>query len=408
MFSNRMVGTARRGRVVAGLSLMVAATIALAGCAGSAVSGGSKPSASKGAAVKIGVITSQTGGFSFAGPAVQQGVRVAEAAIKKGDLAGRPMSFEFADDGTATDTAFQVCTRFATTDQVDAVISSESAAESASCNQALASHNIPFIQTSQVAGNFCAPNMFTTGPVNSQLVLPLTNYLLAQGKKRFYLIGSDTAAPHAGFKDATTAIQAKGAEVVGTDFVPPNTTDYSGYISRIAAANPDVILDGITDAGLTQFLKLDTTDPRTASITKAGLIANADTIAAVGPSVAGYLVQGSFFPALGTKGGKDYIAALKKQFGANYNTNQWGAFAYTGTLALAEAYKNAGSSDPAKVLAEFKKGVTVDSPEGTVHVGGEYGNFTYQPNLIGKATAQGTVTVVTSKSLAPTGACTVQ
>lgn len=406
MFSNRVTRPSGWARRRAGLSLMAGVAVALTGCAGSAAVGGGDSSGSTGTAVKIGVITSQSGAFSFAGPPAVQGVEIAAQAISSGNLAGRPMTFQYADDGTSTDTAFQVCTRFATINHVDAVISSESAAESSACNQALASHGIPFIQTSQVAGNFCAANMYTTGPVNSQLVLPLVDYLLSLGKKRFYLIGSDTAAPHAGFQDATKAIKAAGAAVVATEFVPPNTTDYAGYIARIAGAKPDVIVDAITDSGLTQFLKDDTTDPRTASITKAGLIPNTSTIAAVGPSIAGYYVQGSFFDTLTTTSAQSYLNALKKKFGSHMNTSQFGAMAYTGTLALASAIKKADGSDSKKVLAAFAAGITVQSPEGTVHVGGSYGNFTFEPNVIGKATASGRVTVVTSKSVAPTGACT--
>lgn len=405
-----------RKRVRLASLVAVAAGIALAAtaCSGSAISGSSSGSGSgstskAGTPFKVGFVTSETGAFSSViGASTLQGSELAVQMINKENLAGRQIVFESADDGTATDTAFQVCTRFATTDHVDAVVGANSAAESAACNQALAGKGIPFIQVSQVAGNFCAANMWTSGPANSQLIIPLTKYLLGKGNKSFYLIGSDTAAPHAGFQVATQTITAAGGKVVGTDFVPPNTTDFSGYISRIAAAKPDVILDAITDAGEIQFLKASTTDPRLQGTTKGSFIAASSLIKAVGPSVNGFYVQGPFFDTLTTPAAKAYLSALKKKFGAKADTGPYGSYAYVGMLTLAAAVKKANSTDSKAVLSALHSGVSVNGPAGTVKTGPDYGNFAYQPNLIAQADSTGTLKVVSTTSLAPTGTCTVQ
>jgi len=399
-----------RVRLVPIVAVAAGVALALSACSGSAVTGGgggSTPNA--GGTFKIGFVTSQTGAFSSViGASTIQGSELATQVINKENLAGRQVTVVSADDGTATDTAFQVCTRFATTDHVDAVVGANSAAESAACNQALAAKGIPFIQVSQVAGNFCAANMWTTGPANSQLIIPLTKYLLGKGSKSFYLIGSDTAAPHAGFQVATQTITASGGKVVGTDFVPPSTTDYSGYISRIAAAKPDAILDAITDAGEIQFLKASTTDPRLQGTTKGSFIAASSLIKAVGPSVKGFYVQGPFFNTLTTPAADAYLSALKKKFGAKADTGPYGSYAYVGMLTLAAAVKHAGSSDSKDVLAALHSGVSVKGPAGTVKTGPEYGNFAYQPNLIAVADSTGTLKVVSTTSLAPTGTCTVK
>lgn len=399
-----------RVRLASFLAVAAAVALTATACSGSAISDSSSDSSSTSSATfKVGVVTSTTGAHaSVEGPAGMQGLKLGAQTINAEKLAGRKMTFEYADDGTATDTAFQVCTRFATADHVNAVVSSQSAAESAACNQALAARGIPFIQASQVAGNYCAANMWTTGPANSQLIIPLTKYLLSKGNKTFYLIGSDAAAPHAGFDVAARTIAAAGGKVVATDFVPANTTDFSGYISRIAAANPDVILDAIADAGEIQFVKASTTDPRLKSATKASFIASTSSLKAVGPSIDGFLMQGGFFGTMTTPAAKAYLSALKGMFGAKTDTGPFGEYNYVGMLALAAAVKKADSSDSKDVLAALKSGISIKGPAGTVRTGPSYGNFAYLPNLIGQEDASGSVKVISSESLPPTGTCTIK
>lgn len=396
----RIVGKRRRPMRILAMAVPFAMAVALTACSGT----GSASSAGSGT-YTVGVVVSKTGAFSTSGYEAQQGSAVAQKVFGNEEIHGKKLKFVYVDDGSATDVSFQACTRLVTQDHVDAIVSNQLAANTAACLQATSSAGIPVVNATQNPGNLCASNLYTTGPVNNQIITPLVQYLLSNGARKFYLIGSDSAAPHTGLPMIKNLAQKGNASVVGSEYVPTGTSDYSSLISRVASARPDTVLDMISDTSANQYYKLLMTDPRTRSLTKGGFTAPTSQIESVGSAANGYLTQSVYFPLINTAAAKKYSDLTTQMFGskATFGTHQVGA--YDAIAALVQAAKNAKSVSSADVLASFAN-VNVPVPQGTLQFSAKDGHFAAQPDVIGQFQSNGAVKVLqVTKNIDPTGVC---
>jgi len=87
-------------------------------------------------AYKIGWIASFSGIGSAWSESGTRGIEMAVDAINTGKLAGKPVNFITADDGTDPKTAADVCARLVLQDKVDAIVGFEPTPSRLACNQA--------------------------------------------------------------------------------------------------------------------------------------------------------------------------------------------------------------------------------------------------------------------------------
>jgi ABC-type branched-subunit amino acid transport system substrate-binding protein len=367
----------------------VLAIIATAGCA----SESSDNAGSGSGDYKVGVLLSLSGTRSTVGDSGLQGSKVAIAQINARNEAGRRFDVVYGDDASEAGTAFQVCTRFVQKDRVNAIVGTASSALAQACHSAARKAGIPYINATQAPGIYCEPTFITTGPVNNQLIVPLMQYVLAKGHRRIYLVGADTAAPRAGFAVAARYARERGAKIVGTDYVPVATTDFSGPIARIAAAKPDVVIDSVSGDPEIQYFKQLLADPRASKIDKASFVLNEIQAKAVGAGIEGVLVQASYFKGLDNPLNERFLADMTKRFGPDAAISQSAVFPYIGLHVLARAVK-ASRSTSAKDILEALPSIAVDTPAGRVAMNARRPQFVDIQNYIGEATSSGDFEIV--------------
>ncbi len=248
----------------------------------------------------------------------------------------------------------------------------------------------------QYEGEEMSPNIFYTAEAVNQQATPAVDYLLEEGKKKFYLLGSDYVYPQTTNLVLLEYLLSKGVplENIGGGFTKDSTgkiisagkytpfghTDYQQIIAEIkqfAASG---------DACVVSTLNGDTNVPFFKEYAAAGL--DAESCPVVSFSVSEDEFRG--LPAsqlVGQLGCWTYFQSIKSPENAKFieNWNEWIAksdvpgivkegrvtcspmvLSYVGVYLWKAAVEKAGSFDPEKVMAELKKGISFDGPGGKV------------------------------------------
>jgi ABC-type branched-subunit amino acid transport system substrate-binding protein len=347
------LGRGKRHRL---LLAALSATIGLAVVAAAQSAAGAKTAEP----YTIGWVTGFTGSQATNAASATQGLQAALAIVNKTNAAGRKIKVFYADDAANPQTAADDCNRLVNQTHVDAILGFESTPSTAACNQYLTSGNIPYVlaQTS-TSGSLCMPNYFSLANVGNQQVNPLIDYLMKHGTKKVYIVASDFSSGHVGTGQVQSLVTGKGGQIVGNSYEPLGTTDFSSDISKIAAAQPDTVVDVLVGSDETAFYKQFKTDPRSKGITTASFLMD-DGIAA---SIGGNLLQGTvvstgYFKDNDSKGNEAFIAALKKKYGDKAEVSGAAAAAWDGVWLLAHALKSAKSTSGSDVIAALMNGKT--------------------------------------------------
>jgi len=248
----------------------------------------------------------------------------------------------------------------------------------------------------QYEGEEMSPNIFYTAEAVNQQATPAVDYMLEEGKKKFYLIGSDYVYPQTTNLILLEYLLSKGVplENIGGGFTkdsggkiisagkytPFGHTDYQQIISEIkqfAASG---------DACIINTLNGDTNVPFFKEYAAAGL--DAESCPVVSFSVSEDEFRG--LPAsqlVGQLGCWTYFQSIKSPENAKFikNFQDWLAksdvpgivkegrvtcspmvLSYNGVYLWKAAVEKAGSFEPEKVMEALKSGISFDGPGGTV------------------------------------------
>jgi ABC-type branched-subunit amino acid transport system substrate-binding protein len=309
----------------------------------------------------IGWVSGLTGSQATNSASATQGLQAALANVNKNNLAGRTIKVLYADDAADPVTAGNVCNRLVNQSHVQAIVGFESTPSQAACNTYLTNNNMPYIlaQTS-TSGSICLPNYFSLANVGNQQVNPLVDYLTHKlGTKKIYIVASDFASGHIGAGQVTARAASDSAQVVGTSYEPLGTTDFSSDIAKIAAAQPDTVIDILVGSDETAFYKQFKTDPRSKGIQTASFLMDDGIAAAIGGQLLqGTVVSTGYFKDNPGKGNQQFINAMTKKYGDKAQISGAAAAAWDGVFILAHALKNAKSTSGPDVIAALMNAKT--------------------------------------------------
>ncbi|OYY42635.1 MAG: ABC transporter substrate-binding protein [Rhodospirillales bacterium 24-66-33] len=207
---------------------------------------------------------------------------------------------------------------------------------------------------SQIAGDLCNKNFFSTSWQNDQTPMAMGEYLNTKGVKSLYLVGPNYAAG----KDMLAGVKRtyKG-KIVSEDYTKwPDQLDFSAEMTKIAAAKPDGIFIFYPGAHGVQFVKqwaqsgLNKTVPlyQVFSI-------DAITLPQQGDLALGTLGAQEWVNDLPNEANKKYVADFKKKHGTY--PSYYGAQSYDAIMLMASAAEalKGDLSNKDKVRAEMKK-----------------------------------------------------
>ena len=359
--------------------------------------------------IRIGILYSATGPAGVFGPPVENIAHLIEADLNAaGGILGRPVETVMADDGTDPEVGRAGMERLLDEEEVDVVIGTHSSATRAAAKPLAEAAGVLYIYAALYEGGECSAVMFNTGEVPSQQLQTTIPWMMEDtGGTRWFLLGNDYLWPRRSFEWARQYIEAAGGEVVGEEYVPLGTTDFSSVAQRISAADPDLIFPALVggDAIAFETQAFDFGIGQSA-IPRLANIYEENVIGAMGPQVAaGMRVTLGYFKEAGGPQNAGFVERYLDTFGADAAPHAtFSSHVYDAALLYAEAAARAGTLETAAV-AEAMIGLSIETPTGAIEVTGS--RHLTQPIYVVEVQEDGSQTVVqTFEAVVPDETCT--
>jgi urea transport system substrate-binding protein len=384
-WSQRYLGTTQKMplRGIATASMFALASLLAVGGCGS--NSGQAPATSESVAstastseptgdtVKVGILHSLTGTMAISEVSVKDATMMAiEEINEKGGVLGKKIEAVVEDGASDWPTFKTKAEKLLTQDKVAAVFGCWTSVSRKTVLPTFEKHNGLLWYPVQYEGMETSPNIFYTGATTNQQITPAVEWLLKNGKKKFFLLGSDYVFPRTANAEIKAQLKGAGLTPVGEEYTPLGHREYSTVVDKIKAAKPDIIFNSLNGDSNVEFFKqmkavgLTAKDMPTMSVS----IAEPE-IMAIGPDkLAGHWAVWNYFQTTNTPANKEWVADYKEKYPKTPVTADPMEAGYFGVYLWKAAVEKAKSFDVDKVKAAAD-GITFNAPGGPVKIDGK-------------------------------------
>jgi len=325
--------------------------------------------------IKIGFITSYSGLNGNLGPYMERGARLYLKEHVKELPPGVNIEFLIRDDtGPNPDKAKQLAQELIVRDKVNllagVIFTPNALAMAPLCTEA----KVPFVimnagtSTITTRSPYIARTSFTLW----QSSYPLGQWAAKRFKKAYTLV-SDYGPGHDAEEAFSKAFKEGGGEIVGTVRVPVVNPDYVPYMQRVKDATPDALMVFVpagksATAVLKAFGEL--------GLSKAGVkligpgdITTDEELETMGDAALGVLTVHHYSAAATRPANRAFVAAWKRDYGANETPNFVAVGGWDGMAAMMYAIKEQnGKLDPDRTMELLKNFKNPNSPRGPMSI----------------------------------------
>lgn len=374
--------------VFAAAAMMVSA---LASCGGGSTSGSDSDT------VKVGILYSATGSMAISEGAVKDAEVLAINEINEaGGVLGKQIEY-VAEDGASEPSTFATkAEKLIDQDKVVTVFGCWTSASRKAVKPVFEEYGNLLWYPVQYEGMESSPNIIYTGAAPNQQIVPAIDYLIENGYKKFFLLGSDYVFPRTANMIINAQCAAKNVEVVGEEYAQMDQTDFSSIIAKIEAAQPDVIINTLNGTGNLSFFKQMNEKNYTADdyMTMSFSIAEEEVKTIGADILKNHMVSWNYYMTTDTPENKSFVEAYKNAYGQDRVTSDPAEAAYDAVYLWKAAVEKAGSFDAADVISAVEAGgISFDAPEGKVEIDGE-NHHLVKPVRIGVIDADGNINTV--------------
>ncbi|NQE36905.1 urea ABC transporter substrate-binding protein [Microcoleus asticus] len=320
--------------------------------------------------IKIGVLHSLTGTMSISEISVKDATLLAVEEINAaGGVLGRPLEVVIEDGASDLQTFAQKAKQLLLEARVAVVFGCWTSASRKAVQPAFEQGKGLLFYPVQYEGLEQCPNIFYTGAAPNQQIVPGVNYLLAQGKRKIFLLGSDYIFPWTANLIVKAQLAALGGELAGEVYLPLGSREVGEAIAHILAVKPDAILNTLNgDSNVAFFQKLREAGVKPEDLPVMSVSVAEEEVRAIGPSnIAGHLVVWNYFQTVDTPENRKFVKAYKARYGENRVTDDPIEAAYFGVYLWKQAVEKAGSTNVVKVRAAAKN-MEFAAPSGKVKI----------------------------------------
>jgi branched-chain amino acid transport system substrate-binding protein len=328
-----------------------------------------------GQTIKIGFITSYSGLNGNLGPYMERAVRLYIKQHEKELPPGVKIELITRDDtGPNPDKAKQLAQELIVRDKVDLIAGVIFTPNALAIAPLVTEAKKPF-----VIMNAGTSVISTRSPyiVRTSFTLWQSSYPLGQwASKKFktaYTLVSDFGPGHDAETAFTQSFTAGGGKVVGSVRVPLQNPDWAAYMQRVKDAKPDALMVFIPAGKTATAVMKNFSD---LGLDKAGIkligpgdITTEEELPNMGDVALGATTVFHWSAAGDRPANKAFIAAWKKEYGANETPNFLSVGSWDGTALIFEAIKQQkGKLDPDKTMEIFKQWKNPNSPRGPISI----------------------------------------
>jgi urea transport system substrate-binding protein len=331
------------------------------GCSRGTEQSGAKP-------IKIGLLYSLSGVTSVSEKQLYNGTKLAIDEINaSGGINGRKIETVFADYASDPAKAADKARRLILDDKVTAIVGTCSSSARQAVKPVVEQYKSLLVYPQSYEGQEESKNIVYVGCIPNQQAEIFVNWLLKNTGKKFFLIGCDFVYPQVENKLAKEYLAKGGGTVVGEEYVPYGSTDFSSILNKIKTSNPDIVYSELTGDSNVAFYKQYNAYGLKATI--ASLTTNETVLKAIGKDASkGSYICVDYFKNVENDLNKKFVEKYASTFKDGTEPSYAVMGGYNAGLFLGEALKKAADPENTQQVIEAFKGLKLDSPSGQISI----------------------------------------
>ena len=352
--------------------------------------------------VKVGLLHSLSGTMTLSETPVRDAEKLAIEEINaKGGVLGKKIEIVEEDGRSNPNTFAEKADKLLKVEGVKTIFGCWTSASRKAVIPIVEEHDALLWYPVQYEGFESSPNVVYTGSTLNQQIIPTIDYLLKNGRKRMFLIGSDYVFPRMAGTVIKAQLIARGGVCVGEEYTPLGHTDYSAIINNIKALRPDVIINMLNgDSNIGFFRQLKGAGISASEIPVMSFSLAEIEIQYIGAeSLDRHMVAWSYYETLDNAANRAFVAGYKAAYGNARVVDDPMEAAYNAVYLWAAAVEKAGSFETAAVRSALAD-VVLETPEGKVKVD-EANGHVHRRLRIGRVNSGGLIDVIETLSVIP-------
>jgi branched-chain amino acid transport system substrate-binding protein len=315
-------------------------------------------------------ILDATGPINIYGKPMIDSTKLAIADINKhGGVGGQQLKLIQYDGQSSNDKYTQFANECALQDHAAVIMGGITSASREAMRPVIDRTKTLYFYNEQYEGGVCDKYVFDTGVVPSQQLRALIPYVIKRFGKKLYVPAADYNYGHISAAWVEKYAKQYGGQVVGTDYIPLDVTDFASTINKIQSLKPDVVLSLLVGGNHIAFYRQFYSAGLGSTIHIASPtfgLGNEQVVLA--PSEQKDLVVAyPYFQELSTPSSKAFRATWAKAEGAKYPyITDSAATVWTGWHLWAAAANKAKTTDRDAVIKQLESGMTFNAPSGRV------------------------------------------
>ncbi|MGB0562640.1 MAG: transporter substrate-binding protein [Spirulinaceae cyanobacterium] len=353
------------------------------------------------ASIRVGILHSLTGTMALSEAPLVDAALMAIAEINQaGGLLGCPLEPILRDGASRPEQFEQRAQQLIEGDRVAVIFGCWASFSRKVVIPIVERHNVLLWYPLQYEGLEVSDCVFYTGSCLNQQIEPALDWLLAQGRRKLYLVGSDYVFPQVAHKIIRAQLQQGQGQVVGESRLPLGAKDFDAIARQLLATQPDAIFNTLNGDSNIAFYRLC----QAAGITPEQMPIMAVSVAEselqrIGPAATGHYACWSYFQSLDLPSNQAFVQRFKQRYGPDRVTSDPIEAAYSQVYLWQQA-AIAAQSVATDAVRQAVYGLTWEAPGGPVHC--EVNHHLQKQCRIGRIQADGQFeTVYTSGGLLP-------
>jgi branched-chain amino acid transport system substrate-binding protein len=312
--------------------------------------------------IKVGMVDPLTGVYSAVAQNEVAGVKLAVEQINaKGGVLGRPIELLIEDSANDVGTGVQKTRKLIERDEVNFIIGDVNSGIAQAMAQVTAEKKVLHIvsggHTDGITGKDCKWNVYRVCNTTRMEANSVSNLLFTKYGKKWHFITPDYAFGHTLYDACAANLQKLGGTVTGNELTPLGTSDFSAYLIKARAANPDVLLVLVQGSDMVNCLKQIVQFGIDKQIHVAGTQQELESLKAMPPEArVGIWMFEWYWKQANTPHLAEFVADIRKSTGGNVPTARtWFGYTSMHTFALvANQQKTLDALKLAQALGDFE------------------------------------------------------
>jgi urea transport system substrate-binding protein len=316
--------------------------------------------------VKMGILTSLTGVHAIFGETMLHCAQYAQKEInERGGIDGRKLEFVIEDDETDPKVGIEKARKLIKRDKVDVIVGAISSAMRNAVGTVTTKEKTVYVYPTYYEGGYCHEGVFVTGAIPNQQVERFVPWVMENVGTTFYIAGSDYIWPKETAKVVRALVEKRGGKVLGEEYFPWNTADFSSLVNRVGSAKPAVMYSLLIGSDSVTFLKQfhNFGLKKTTRVCTSGVAEK--EAAGLGETGVGLVSSQSYFMSVDTPRNKEFLEGFRRMFPNEKLVDSIAEGMHNGVHVAAVAIGKAGGGEW-RALNQAFPGVKVNAPQGEI------------------------------------------